>query len=294
MTPSREMPLVSVVIPARNVGDTLGAQLSAVAAQEVDGLFEVIVADNDSQDQTADVVRHAMRSIPNLRIVGRHDRLGINAARNAGIAAARGQFIMICDGDDLVHPGWIDAHLRCLATNDLCGGALEEQSLNRALASSFGAIALTTSGNPVSGRYLPYPLGGNMAMRRQVWEHLGGFDESWSRGGTEIEFGWLAQLAGFSLGFAADAVVSYRRGGTAWSEYRRQYRTQRNLARLYRRHRSNGMPRRSRRDALRSWAWVAVNAPLALHRQHRHKWLVVVSNQAGRLAGSLRWRVGYL
>ena len=54
---------LSVVIPAHNVAETLGAQLDALAAESWDGEWEIVVVDNCSTDGTAALVRdHAART----------------------------------------------------------------------------------------------------------------------------------------------------------------------------------------------------------------------------------------
>jgi glycosyltransferase involved in cell wall biosynthesis len=286
---------VSVVVPVRNVGQTLAAQLDALANQEFTEPWEVVVVDNDSDDDSFSVASQRAARFKHCSVISRTDRLGINSARNAGVAAARGEFILLCDGDDIVHPGWLNGHVRTLGGSDISGGPLEETILNTSqdawwqISSSYDV-----SGNPTAGGFLPYCYGGNLGFRKEVWAVLGGFDESWSRGGTEIEFCWRAQVAGYTLGFCPDAIVSYRRSPRVSGEYRRAFRTERNLARLFRSHRNHGMRRRRYRSVAASWLWLIYRLPWLGSAQRRPQWILTACNQAGRLSGSIKWRVAYL
>ena len=79
------------MIPAHDVGATLGAQLDALLAQEWAGTWEIVVVDNRSTDDTAGVARAATRPRdPRVRVVDAPDRAGLCHARAVGIAAARG------------------------------------------------------------------------------------------------------------------------------------------------------------------------------------------------------------
>jgi len=289
-----DRPLVSVVIPVRNGAATLGEQLTGLARQSYDGPWEVVVVDNGSTDGTAEVAARFRDEFRELRIVDAPDGEGINFARNAGVRAARGSLILICDADDVVQPGWIAGHVRALRDHDLSGGPVDEVSLNTESVAEFNA------GNypprlPVCGAFLPYAIGCNLAFRREVWERIGGFDDAWQRGSTEIEFCWRAQLAGFTIGWAADAVVAYRHAPWIRSEIRRRYRSARSMPRLFAAFRQHGMPARPVRRAILAWAWLAYRAPwAATDARWRLKWIQVGAWRAGLLAGSLRYRVVYL
>lgn len=91
-------PLVSVIIPAFNAAAWVGAALASVLAQTYQEL-EVLVVDDGSQDDTVSVVKGF--TDPRVRLIcqGNH---GAAAARNRGLAEARGTFIQFLDADDLM------------------------------------------------------------------------------------------------------------------------------------------------------------------------------------------------
>ncbi len=91
---------VSVIIPTYNRADLLGEALASALSQPYDD-FEIIVVDDGSTDATPSVL--ARFADPRLRVV-RQANQGISGARNAGVAEARGEYIIMLDSDDRWRP----------------------------------------------------------------------------------------------------------------------------------------------------------------------------------------------
>src|SRR5947208_10879097 len=110
MTPPSD-PFVSIVVPTRNRMGLLRSCLESLLSQDypVDR-YEIIIVDDGSRDETAAVVSEfARRSIvPPVRLVAQPPR-GLNAARNTGITAARGDPICFVDDDVEAPKGWLSA-----------------------------------------------------------------------------------------------------------------------------------------------------------------------------------------
>jgi glycosyltransferase involved in cell wall biosynthesis len=97
----------SIVIRSRDEAARLRLVLVSLAGQ--DGLGEVVVVDDGSQDATPDVLAEAERYLPLTRV--RHDSpRGRSAATNAGARAAGGDLLIFLDGDTLAGPGMVAAH----------------------------------------------------------------------------------------------------------------------------------------------------------------------------------------
>lgn len=103
-------PLVSVVIPAYNAAAHLGECLDSVLAQAGDAALEVVVVDDGSTDATAEVAG----SRPGVRLIRLAGNEGPSRARNAGMAAARGDLVAFLDADDLWPAGSLAARIDAL------------------------------------------------------------------------------------------------------------------------------------------------------------------------------------
>src|SRR5205085_8358943 len=102
-------PRVSVVIPTRNRPAMLRAAIDAVLAQTFGGYEIVVVINGPDNPATAETSKIALAA--GCRIV-RIERAGIAVALNAGIAAARGEWIAFLDDDDLWEPNRLEAELQ--------------------------------------------------------------------------------------------------------------------------------------------------------------------------------------
>jgi glycosyltransferase involved in cell wall biosynthesis len=119
------MPRVSLVVPAYDTLATLPETVASLLAQTYDDL-EVIVVDDGSPDAVADWVR--AQPDPRLRLVRQENR-GLAGARNGGIAAARGEYVGFCDGDDLWESGKLAAHVAHLDASPEVGLSYSGSSL---------------------------------------------------------------------------------------------------------------------------------------------------------------------
>jgi hypothetical protein len=99
-------PLVSVVVPAYNAEATLAASLASAAAQSYRRI-EILIVDDGSTDCTAAVAERFCAAEPRARLI-RKANGGASSARNAGIAAASGDYVAPLDADDLWHPAKLE------------------------------------------------------------------------------------------------------------------------------------------------------------------------------------------
>jgi glycosyltransferase involved in cell wall biosynthesis len=108
--------LVSVVIPCFNQARFLPLSLGSVHAQDWPSI-ESIVVDDGSTDETS-VVAHSHGAT----IVVRQDNRGLSAARNAGLAAAHGEYILFLDADDELLPNAVRSGVDVLSRNQAIAG----------------------------------------------------------------------------------------------------------------------------------------------------------------------------
>lgn len=97
------MPLVSIIIPAFNAAAVIGKAVASAQAQG-EGRIEIIVVDDASTDGTAAVVEDLAARDARVRLLRMARNGGPGAARNAGLAAAGGEWVALLDADDRYHP----------------------------------------------------------------------------------------------------------------------------------------------------------------------------------------------
>lgn len=180
-------PTVSIVIPCYNSGAELPETLASLDAQTCRD-FEVIVVDDGSTDPQT---RAVLDALPPSVILVRQENRGLPAARNAGLGAARGRYLLPLDADDLLDPAFLAKGLAALDTFPDAGFAFahlglfgERQGVLVKRYSLFVQLFLNQ---------LPYAL----LMRRSAWEQAGGYDEAMRAGYEDWEFN--IRLGGLGL-----------------------------------------------------------------------------------------------
>ncbi|HEY2645164.1 MAG TPA: glycosyltransferase [Galbitalea sp.] len=198
---------VSVVIPAYNAEATLGEQLAALGRQRVPFAWEILVCDNASTDATAQVTRDWQARLPQLQLLDASARRGPGAARNVGAAAARGVFLLFCDADDVVADDWVAELHSALQSHGFVTGKSRRPELNSDPEAPV-YFDFATYRMPFLSR-IPVAGGGNLGVRKSVFERVSGFDEFQHRG-EDVDLCWRIQLAGEALATAPTAVVTVR------------------------------------------------------------------------------------
>lgn len=278
-------PMFSIVIPARNAAGTLTKQLQAIRAMQWMDRAEVIVSDNGSTDRTAELVQQAQVHMPNLQLVSSSDKAGINHARNVGVRATTTEYVLLCDADDVISHNWGKALVTALGNGaDMVGGAL-------AWINHLGEKVNATASLEDSLQFLPWAFGANCGFRKQVWEDLAGFDETFRGGGDETDFFWRGQLAGYTLTFVPDAEVAYATRDSLIATFRQSLAYGSSHVRLHQKFQSLGMRLPSHRRRMRNVVLLAGGAVLSVFSAHiRLSWVRLAGEFVGRFLESLRQR----
>jgi glucosyl-dolichyl phosphate glucuronosyltransferase len=185
---------VSVILPTFNRVNALRHALGSLLDQTAPAdTYEVIVVDNNCNDGTAEW----LHSIADTRVRRLSEpRQGLSHARNAGIAAARGDIVAFTDDDVEVSPDWIRTIVAALDTrpdvDGLGGRVLPEWHSRRPswlTSAHWGPLALQDHGIRVRlfDRHLPIGLiGANLALRAPVFARVGQFSPVVQRVGDGI------------------------------------------------------------------------------------------------------------
>lgn len=168
-------PSFSVIVPAYQAASLLAETLPAIRAGLPAGHdWELIVVDDGSDDATSEVARRYADRV--LRLEPPHD--GPGRARNAGAAAARGEWLLFVDADVRLHVGTIDALLGSLDRNpDAVGifGSYDARPQAGGLVSQFRNLLHHRVHSSSAGPARTF-WSGLGAMRRDAFAEAGGFN----------------------------------------------------------------------------------------------------------------------
>ena len=153
---------LAVIIPCHNAEATLGAQLDALVRQSWRKPWGIFVVDNGSSDGTANLARQYQGR--GVRVVSATSRSGAAYARNVGVRSVRASAMAFCDGDDIVHPGWVAAMGDALESHEVVSGQLETQLLNPSWLA--GSRPMARSGALPTFGAVGFASGCNCGMQR--------------------------------------------------------------------------------------------------------------------------------
>ncbi|MBO1756042.1 glycosyltransferase family 2 protein [Allobranchiibius sp. CTAmp26] len=226
----------SVVIATRDRADHLRVALTSLQQQVYGADFEVVVVDNAPRDDATRAVVEGMHA-DRIRVVTEH-RPGTSRARNAGVAAARHEWIAFTDDDVVVDPWWLHNLARGFARGgDDVGcvsglvptGELRTESqawFDRRVGWSKVLLprVFRMTAPPSDIPFFPfqvgrYGTGANFATARSVVADIGGFDPylgpgTRSKGGEDLDFFYRVIARGRSLVYEPAAFVWHRHRDT--------------------------------------------------------------------------------
>ena len=215
----------SIIVCTYNRAKSLHDTLRALKAQQpmAGREWEVVVVDNNSKDDTRQVIAEFQHEWPLLRYEFEGEQ-GLSHARNHGIAVARGDILLFTDDDVLPEPDWLETTLSGMLKYDAdaCGGYIApiwESPPPDWLTERFhGFLAVRTERRDDYDITSPSqaPFGANMAFRREVFEKVGGFDTSRGRKGKVLASGEDGELferilsAGLKVVFLGQSRVHHK------------------------------------------------------------------------------------
>jgi len=222
--PSCPEPLVSIVIPVHNQWEFTYRCLRSLLAAGRGTPYEVILADDDSDDETAELPRFAQ----NVRIVRDGVRRGFLGNCNRGASAARGDYLVMLNNDTTVELGWLEPLLGVLERDPSVGlvgpklvypdGRLQEAG---------GIIWRDASGwnygrgdSPEEPEYnyvkeVDYVSGACLMIRNRLWTEIGGFDERFAPAYYEdADLAFEVRALGFKVVYQPLSVTVHFEGAS--------------------------------------------------------------------------------
>jgi GT2 family glycosyltransferase len=197
----------------------LVAAIASLRVQSRPPCEVVVVVDNN-----AALSARARRELADVRVVDSAGERGLSAARNTGVAAARGEIVAFLDDDAVAAPDWLE-HLAAPYADETVmavgGQVVARWDTVRPpwMPRTFDwVVGCTYEGHPVAPTEIRNPIGANMSVRRSVVERVGGFRTGIGREGagaagceeTELCIRIRQQLPGARVWYEPAAVVRHR------------------------------------------------------------------------------------
>ncbi|MGI9080047.1 MAG: glycosyltransferase family 2 protein [Acidimicrobiales bacterium] len=210
--------------------------LRCVASLRADGVQEIVVVDNDSDDGS----QAAMAAVDDATFVPSGANLGFGSAANIGAAATSGRLLLIMNPDAVVVPGAVPALAAALDADDglaVVGPRVENPdgtcypsarrfpALGVAVGHAF--LGLVRPDNRFTRRYkmldvdrdraadVDWVSGTCMLARRSAFEAVGGFDEAYFMYVEDVDLCWRLHRAGWRVGYEPRARVVHKVGASS-------------------------------------------------------------------------------
>jgi len=250
----------STIMVSYNTFDLTREAVEAALAATEDLSHEVIVIDNHSPDDSAARLREAFpeATFPDVHILANADNVGFSKANKQGAARARGAVLFFLNPDTLARGHAIRTLYDFLSAHPEAG-AVGPRVLN-----PDGTDQLSTASFPTIRRMLYHHLpvgsllrgkdrrldatptvtgpvdivnGCALALRREAYESVGGWDESYFMYSEETELCHALRQAGYTNYFVREAEIIHYGGASSWDNYaRQQIVQQRSALQFLRRH----------------------------------------------------------
>jgi len=199
-------PKISVVVCSYNGSRTIGETLGALEILDYPD-YEIIVVDDGSIDETS-----AIASQHDVKLI-RTENNGLSVARNLGMNAATGEIVAYIDDDAYPDPHWLTYLASAFMRTDHVG--IGGPNIAPPGDGVIANCVANAPGGPIhvllSDEIAEHIPGCNMAFRRERLMAIGGFDPRFRVAGDDVDICWRLQERGWTLGFAASAVVWHHR-----------------------------------------------------------------------------------
>lgn len=224
---------LSIIIVNWNTRDLLLQAVGSVMDYPRDFSYEVIVVDNHSQDQSVSTLK---RAYPQAIVIENDRNLGFAKANNQALEIAKGEYVLLLNSDTIVREGALEALVSYCDKHPeimMAGPKLlnEDGSFqfasrrnlpnpSRAIRYFLGLDRKKTSSSsykrfdddPDQTEYVEAISGAAMMFRREVYESLGGLDESFFMYGEDLDFCKRVGDRGWKIAYVAEARIVHLGG----------------------------------------------------------------------------------
>jgi glycosyltransferase involved in cell wall biosynthesis len=198
------LPKVSIIVPAYNAQDNMAQLIESLLNQKyTDDLLEIIIVDNNSNDQTRNIIRR----FP-VKLIEKSDIQSSYAARNEGIKNAAGDYLAFIDADCIATDYWLSEGVNAIISEsaDLAAGKVEFYfSKEKTAAEMYDSITQMQSQKTVTEKKAAATA--NIFVKASLFQRIGFFPEVTS--GADVTWTKKAAENGFKLIYADKAIVKH-------------------------------------------------------------------------------------
>lgn len=213
--------LATVIIPTFNGASRISACLDSLTAQRNGRDIEILVVDDGSRDNTAEVVSR----YPGVRLI-QQANAGPAAARNRGALEARGRILLFTDDDCIPFPNWLDAMLAPFQNPEVVGAKGIYRTRQSSIAARFVQVEYEDKYRLMAN--LPsidfvdtYSAG----FLRDRFLEMRGYDTSFPVACAEdVELSFRMSARGWIMKFVPQAIVFHTHPATLWSYLKKKYK----------------------------------------------------------------------
>jgi hypothetical protein len=233
---------ITAVVPVHNRADLLAQLLASIAAQTLP-FTEVIVIENASTDGAADLAR-----AHGCKVLAQTQNLGFARAVNLGWRAApQSDWIAILNSDVTLHPHWLERLIAAASDSSFATGTIFNATDRQAIDGTYDLLSRSGCawragfGERNAITTIPAPIavapGTACLFRRELLEHLNGFDEEFGSYLEDVDLGLRCVREGYEGMYVPDALAWHQGSATLGRWNGRVVRlTSRNQLLLIRRH----------------------------------------------------------
>jgi len=212
---------VSIIVPAYNASASLGRTIEALLKQNCFQPFEIIVVDDGSIDNTAEIA-HSFGAVKYLR----QENAGPAAARNHGARLARGQYLAFTDSDCIPHEDWISRLMAGFAQAEVgvVAGSYGIANPQNWLSRCIHAEIIWRHQHLMPD--FPNSFGSyNFCVKKEVFEGVGGFNTVYrNASGEDNDLSYKIIAAGWRIYFDRKALVDHYHTAHVVKYLKEQYR----------------------------------------------------------------------
>ncbi len=203
----------TIILVGYNSAACIGRALDSLLKQTIPpSEFEVVFVDNASSDRTAEVVERYRGRLTHLKVIRNPTNLGFAAGVNAAAARSQSPILVLLNPDAIAEARWLEALLKPLEDDPkvaLAGSRVVKDDGSGLYAAAlevlYGGVCVVHEGN----RRIDAVSGCALAVRREVFDSLGGLAADLFMYGEDLDLGHRARAAGYRIAFARESLAHH-------------------------------------------------------------------------------------